>query len=143
MFARVWRFRDFFARNEENFAFAATTTPGRLFRLMREAIISGHYNSWLVALSVFVAICASYTALNLAVQTTAARGRARLLWLSGGACSMGMGIWAMHYVAMLAFYLPVSVAYHLPTVLASLLAAFVASGVALYVVSRPHLRVGS
>lgn len=143
MFARVWRFRDFFARNEENFAFAATTTPGRLFRLMREAIISGHYNFWLVALSVFVAICASYTALNLAVQTTAARGRARLLWLSGGACSMGMGIWAMHYVAMLAFYLPVSVAYHLPTVLASLLAAFVASGVALYVVSRPHLRVGS
>ena len=49
---------------------------------------------------------------------------------------MGLGIWATHYVGMLAFHLPVSVAYDLPTVLVSLLAAIFASGVALYVVSQ-------
>lgn len=110
---------------------------------MHEAILAGHYNFALVALSVLIAICASYTALNLAIQTTAARGRTRAWWLFGGAFAMGLGIWAMHYVAMLAFYLPVAVAYHLPTVLVSLGAACAASGIALYVISRPHLGWGS
>ncbi len=96
-----------------------------------------------VALSVFIAICASYTALNLAIQTTAALGRTRTLWLTGGIFSMGLGIWAMHYIGMLAFYLPVPVDYDLPTVLASLCAAFVASGVVLYIISRPRLSFGS
>ena len=52
---------------------------------------------------------------------------------------MGLGIWSMHYVGMLAFSLPVPVLYDWPTVLLSLLAAVFASGVALYVVSRKKL----
>lgn len=110
---------------------------------MRQAIISGHYNPALVALSILLAVCASYTALDLAIRTTAALGRTRALWLAGGAISMGTGIWAMHYIGMLSFYLPVPVAYDLPTVLASLLAAFTASGIALYVISRPRLGFGN
>ncbi len=49
---------------------------------------------------------------------------------------MGNGIWAMHYIGMLAFRLPIPVYYHVPTVILSLLAAILASLVALYVVSR-------
>ncbi len=49
---------------------------------------------------------------------------------------MGLGIWAMHYIGMLAWTLPVPVLYDWPTVLVSLLAAMLASGVALFVVSR-------
>jgi phosphoserine phosphatase RsbU/P len=49
---------------------------------------------------------------------------------------MGMGIWSMHYIGMLAYDLPVAVLYHWPTVLWSLLAAVLASAVALFVVSR-------
>ena len=49
---------------------------------------------------------------------------------------MGMGIWSMHYIGMLAFSLPITVAYHWPTVAASLLRAILASGVAQFVVSR-------
>ena len=52
---------------------------------------------------------------------------------------MGLGIWSMHYVGMLAFSLPVPVLYDWPTVLLSLLAAVFASGVALFVVSRKKL----
>ena len=55
---------------------------------------------------------------------------------------MGLGIWSMHYVGMLAFVLPVPVLYHWPTVLASLLAAVFASGVALVVVSRREMDWG-
>lgn len=49
---------------------------------------------------------------------------------------MGLGIWSMHYIGMLAFSLPIPVFYDWPTVVLSLLAAILASSVALYVVSR-------
>ena len=94
------------------------------------------YNYWLVALSVLIAMFASYAALDLAGRVTATVGWTRAAWLLGGAVAMGTGIWSMHYIGMLAFILPVPVAYHWPTVLLSLFAAIVASAIALYVVSR-------
>src|SRR5580704_1059281 len=79
---------------------------------------------------------ASYAALDLGGRVTVARGRTRIFWVTGGSAAMGLGIWAMHYVGMLALNLPVEVFYHWPTVLLSLLTAMLASGVALFVVSR-------
>jgi PAS domain S-box-containing protein len=99
----------------------------------------GSYNYALVALSVLIAIVASYAALDLAGRVTAARGWTRAVWLLGGAAAMGTGIWSMHYIGMLAFILPIPVAYHWPTVLLSLLAAILASVIALYVVSRQKM----
>ena len=96
----------------------------------------GSYNYALVALSVLIAIFASYAALDLAGRVTAAGGWTRAVWLLGGAGAMGTGIWSMHYIGMLAFILPIPVAYHWSTVLMSLLAAILASVIALYVVSR-------
>ena len=99
----------------------------------------GSYNYSLVALSVLIAMFASYAALDLAGRLTAAGGWTRAVWLLGGAGAMGTGIWSMHYIGMLAFILPVPVAYHWPTVLLSLLAAILASVVALGVVSRQKM----
>ena len=99
----------------------------------------GHYDYRLVALSVLIAMLASYTALDLAGRTTAARGRVRLTWLAGGATAMGVGIWSMHYIGMLAFSLPVLVLYDWPMVLLSLMAAVFAAAVALFVVSRKKM----
>jgi len=101
--------------------------------------MQGAYDYRLVALSVLIAICASYAALRLGARTAAARGGGRIAWLAGGAIAMGFGIWSMHYVGMLAFTLPVPVRYDLPTVIVSLLAAMIASGVALFVVSRDRV----
>jgi two-component system, sensor histidine kinase and response regulator len=101
--------------------------------------IPGTYDHRLVAVSIAVAIFASYAALDLAGRVTANRGKARLAWLSGGAFAMGSGIWAMHYTGMLAFRLPIPVYYHVPTVILSLLAAVLASFVALYVASRERM----
>jgi diguanylate cyclase (GGDEF)-like protein/PAS domain S-box-containing protein len=86
-----------------------------------------------------MAMVASYAALDLAGRVTAAHHRSRFLWLAGGAISLGLGIWAMHYVGMLAFSLPVPVLYHYPTVILSLLAAVAASAVALFTVSRERM----
>jgi PAS domain S-box-containing protein len=101
--------------------------------------IPATYDYRLVAVSVAIAIFASYAALDLAGRVTANRGRTRLAWLTGGAFAMGSGIWAMHYIGMLAFCLPIPVSYHLPTVMLSMLAAILASLIALSVVSGEHM----
>src|SRR5580704_15465197 len=100
------------------------------------SFLVGTYDDRLVALSVVIAICASYAALDLAGRVTAARGFSRGMWLMGGASAMGLGIWSMHYIGMLAYSLPIPVRYDWPTVLVSLLAAMLASGVALFIASR-------
>jgi NO-binding membrane sensor protein with MHYT domain len=56
--------------------------------------------------------------------------------LIGGSLTMGTGIWAMHFIGMLAYYLPVSIAYNLPIVMVSWLAAVIASGIAFYSLHR-------
>ena len=96
----------------------------------------------LVALSIAIAIMASYAALDLAGRVTVAEGRARGLWLLGGAFAMGIGTWSMHYVGMLAFRLPFPVLYDFPTVLGSFVLAVCASAIALYVASGETLNVG-
>ena len=101
----------------------------------------GSYDYRLVALSVLIAVLASYAALDLGGRVTNAHGGVRLAWLSGGALAMGIGIWSMHYIGMLAFRMPVLVQYDWPTVLVSLLAAVLASGVALFVVSRQAMTI--
>ncbi|MBV9770896.1 MAG: hypothetical protein JOZ32_15085, partial [Bryobacterales bacterium] len=103
------------------------------------APLASSYDYRLVALSVFIAMLASYAALDLAGRVVAARGRLRFLWLIGGAAAMGTGIWSMHYIGMLAYKLPVQVRYDWPTVIASLLAAMLASGIALSCVSRKEM----
>jgi two-component system sensor histidine kinase/response regulator len=106
-----------------------------------DMIVVGSYNYRLVALSVVIAACASYAALDLAGRVTAARGKAQVIWLTGGAIAMGLGIWSMHYIGMLAFSLPIPVEYDWPTVLLSLISAIIASAIALYVVSRKNMNV--
>lgn len=101
----------------------------------------GTYDLGLVALSVIIAIFASFAALDLAGRVTAARGRARLVWLLGGASAMGLGIWCMHYVGMLAFDMPMRMLYDVPIVVVSLLAAVAASAVALFTVSRKQMGI--
>lgn len=101
--------------------------------------LAGAYDYRLVALSVLIAILASYAALDLAGRITHARGRVRFIWFLSGSATMGLGIWAMHYIGMLALDLPVRVLYDWPTVLLSLFTATLASGVALFVVSRPEM----
>jgi diguanylate cyclase (GGDEF)-like protein/PAS domain S-box-containing protein len=104
-------------------------------------MIPGSYSFGRVALSVGLAIVASYAALDLAGRITSTEGRSRAIWLACGATAMGLGIWSMHYVGMLALSMSMPVSYHVPTVMASLAAAVAASGVALFVVSRARMGV--
>ncbi|MFA4912190.1 MAG: EAL domain-containing protein [Burkholderiaceae bacterium] len=103
--------------------------------------MNGSYNFWTVALSLAVAVLAAYTALSLASRITAATGRvARGAWLAAGAIAMGVGIWSMHFIGMLAFALPIPTGYALLPTLLSLCIAILASFLALYLASRQTLR---
>ncbi|MGA4321264.1 putative bifunctional diguanylate cyclase/phosphodiesterase [Ectopseudomonas hydrolytica] len=102
-------------------------------------MLIGSYDYSLVLLSLCVAILASYTALDLAGRIASARGVARSLWIVGGALAMGIGIWSMHFVGMLAFSLPIPLGYDLTITLLSLGIAILASGFALWLVSQPEL----
>ncbi|MCF7542735.1 putative bifunctional diguanylate cyclase/phosphodiesterase [Pseudomonas petrae] len=102
-------------------------------------MLIGHYTYSLVLISLLVAILASYTTLDLAGRIAVARGRARALWIGGGALSMGVGIWSMHFIGMLAFSLPIQLAYDIPLTVLSLIIAIFSSGFALWLVSHDHV----
>jgi CheY-like chemotaxis protein len=77
----------------------------------------------LVVLSAVIAVWASYDALQLASRVSVARARARPIWLIAGSLAMGIGIWSMHFVGMLALRLPVRIDYSIPYVALSLAVA--------------------
>lgn len=101
--------------------------------------MSHTYTPALVVLSVYIAMHASYAALDLAGRVQASVGRARAIWILGGAVAMGIGIWSMHFVAMLAFHLPTQIAYSAPLVVLSVAVAIAASAFALWTASRPNI----
>lgn len=80
--------------------------PGLVFLMTApsDAVMSFSYDPLQAGLSVLIAIAASYAALDLAERVMAKRKVSRAAWLAGGAVSMGSGIWAMHFVGMLAFH---------------------------------------
>jgi NO-binding membrane sensor protein with MHYT domain/CheY-like chemotaxis protein len=97
------------------------------------------YSPALVAISVVIACLASYTALDLAGRVTVARARNRLTWLLYASTAMGIGIWSMHFVGMLAFRMSIPVSYDVPLVLSSALIAIAAALLAMFTVSRAEL----
>ncbi|WP_275760652.1 putative bifunctional diguanylate cyclase/phosphodiesterase [Ralstonia pseudosolanacearum] len=102
-------------------------------------MLAGSYHPLLVLFSLCVAILASYTALDMAGRIATARGHAAHWWLGGGACAMGLGIWSMHFVGMLAFSLPIPLGYDPWITLASLLIAIALSAFALWLVCQRRL----
>lgn len=91
--------------------------------------MTGVHDTSLVALSILIAIFASFTALDIASRIRASRGWTRRIWISAAAVALGGGIWAMHFVAMLAFSVPgMPMGYDLTLTLLSLAVAVVFTG---------------
>ena len=98
------------------------------------------YNHLLVLLSLLVASLASYTTLDLTKRINhLGNSRYRQYWLLGGAFAMGIGIWSMHFIGMLAMSLSIPLGYDALITAASLLIAMVVSYFALFLVTRGTL----
>jgi NO-binding membrane sensor protein with MHYT domain/DNA-binding LytR/AlgR family response regulator len=84
------------------------------------------YDPILVAVSVVVAIAASFTGLQLTTGINALGPAERKMVIAKAAIALGSGIWSMHFVGMLAVRLPIVIAYDaLPTLISALLAILV------------------
>jgi len=99
-------------------------------------VVTGTYNPYLVALSILVAAFASYTALDLGGRVAAARGVVRRVWLVAAAIAMGGGIWSMHFIAMLAFIMPIPMSYEIGLTTLSLVVAILVTGAGFHFINR-------
>ena len=104
-------------------------------------MLVSQYNPILVVLSFVVAILAAYTALNMAARVAGSEGVAARVWLAGGGIAMGIGVWAMHFIGMLAMDLSMSMSYNASLTVLSMVIAVGSSLFALWLVSCDQLRL--
>ena len=97
----------------------------------------GSYDPLWVTVSVLIAIAASFFAFEMSSRF-ALSGRRRI-WLPFGAIVLGLGVWSMHFIGMLAFRLDCNTAYEPWITALSMLPGIAAAGVALIIDSRPGL----
>lgn len=95
--------------------------------------LEGSYNNYIVALSVLIAILASYSTLNITAKISDASGKYKYFWLLSGSFVMGSGVWSMHFIGMLAFHLHVAMKYDVWLTMLSMLASVGSSFIALYI----------
>ncbi len=103
-------------------------------------MLVGTSNSALVVVSTAVAILAAFTAIGMVNRVRAATSiTATRAWLCGGAVALGLGIWSMHFVGMLALSLPIEMGYDTTLTLLSLATAILCSAIALWAICQPGL----
>jgi NO-binding membrane sensor protein with MHYT domain len=102
--------------------------------------LAATYDMSLVIMSYVISAFGAYTALQLAGHVIDKQKQNRLPWIIGAAVALGGGgIWSMHFIAMLAYNLPIAVNYDITITVASLIAAIVVTGIGLYIVTAGNL----
>jgi len=93
--------------------------------------IVGEHDLRLVVLAAFICSLASFTAFKLLHHVRRTTGYPRTIWFCVAATATGFGIWATHFIAMLAFSPGLPIGYNIALTIASLMAAIVLTGVGL------------
>jgi len=103
-------------------------------------LLYGEHDPWLVLLSVCVAMFASTMAMQAAVQArNIPQARLRNTTLLAGSLALGCGVWAMHFIGMLAFRLCTQVSYDTGLTTLSVLPSMGASWTALRLLSQERV----
>ncbi|MBI5659276.1 MAG: EAL domain-containing protein [Nitrosomonadales bacterium] len=106
-------------------------------------LYAGSYSPALVIASVLIAILAAYAALSVSPRIAqAGSGLQRAVWATIGSLAMGVGVWAMHFIGMLALNLSCPVRYDPVITLVSMLPGLLASGVALGIIGKQNTGKG-
>jgi diguanylate cyclase len=94
----------------------------------------------LVGLAAVICILASFAAITLLHHARKSRGHMGRVWLAVSAISTGFGIWATHFVAMLAFTPGIPSGYNIVLTILSLIAAILLTGAGLAMSLIPNWR---
>lgn len=100
-----------------------------------QPVMFSDHNVYLVALSILVAIQASYVGLNLALRIPGAFALNRRLLIAASAITLSVGIWSMHFIGMLSMGMASKVDYLVLPTLLSLLLCVLVVGIAVYLAS--------
>ena len=95
------------------------------------------YNPWLVTLSIAIAVIASYVSFSVTGRLARSQGWTLRVWWLTGAVAMGWGVWAMHFVGMLAFDPGTPLGFDVAPTLLSMLPIIAGAGGALWLLARP------
>ncbi|BCH12852.1 diguanylate cyclase (plasmid) [Mesorhizobium sp. 131-3-5] len=104
--------------------------------------IATQHDLRLVALAAFICALASFTAVNLLHHVGRSESEMRRIWLAVAAVATGFGIWATHFIAMLAFQPAVPSGYNIALTIMSLLAAIALTGTGLTIGISPRVPHG-
>jgi diguanylate cyclase (GGDEF)-like protein/PAS domain S-box-containing protein len=104
--------------------------------------MSGRYDPSTVTLSFLIAWFVAFVAIQLAARVRATTQPHAIRWIWAGGLALGLGIWCMHFVGMLAFHLPTPLLYGIPLTAASTLPAVLASVLALYISGTRRRSIG-
>ncbi|MHC8355417.1 putative bifunctional diguanylate cyclase/phosphodiesterase [Pseudomonas sp. LB3P81] len=105
-----------------------------------QVILNCAHNPFLVSLAYVVACAAGFATLDMTERVRHAEKSATpRLWRWVGAGCLAGGIWAMHFISMLAFQVPIEIHYQMPVTLISLLFALTASWLAMHTLSHSHV----
>jgi NO-binding membrane sensor protein with MHYT domain/signal transduction histidine kinase len=96
--------------------------------------LNSSFNPIIVVLSILVAIYVSYIVVGLCLRIAASQRKAALAWTIGGSISMAIGIWAMHFIGMLAFKLAIPIYYDIRLTALSIVPAVIAAAIALFMI---------
>ncbi|MEM7004053.1 MAG: MHYT domain-containing protein [Pseudomonadota bacterium] len=103
------------------------------------AVVDGVYEPILIIVSWMIAATAAYAALSVKDAMRSNTDIGRVSWLTIGAITMGVGIWAMHFTGMLAFHLPGHDMSYVAWITAvSIVPAILGSGWAIHVLASDH-----
>ena len=100
------------------------------------------WNPYLVVLSILVAIFGSFTALVHAKRMRESTGSGTNVWMMMGGITLGLVIWAMHFIGMLAFHLSIPVSYAPLLTLLSVLPAVAAALLGFYLLRTKEMHFG-
>src|SRR5712691_7051461 len=112
-----------------------------MFRVL--TCLTGEHDWRLVVIAGLVCFLASVVAVSLFHRACATRGRARATWIVAAGAAAGCGIWATHFIAMLAYDPGVSIAYNIGLTALSLAAAATVTAVGLGVAVYDPARWGA
>lgn len=96
----------------------------------------------LVVLAALVCAVSSFAAIRLLRHARSVNGQMRYVWLGVAATSIGFGIWATHFIAMLAYTPGIPSGYHLGLTFLSLAAAVALTGTGVAVSMIADWRAG-
>jgi NO-binding membrane sensor protein with MHYT domain len=109
-------------------------------QIASQPILIKSYSPYLVILSISIAIISSFTAFGISERISAAKNKKhQLLWIVFGASTLGIGVWGMHFIGLLALVLPVPISYNLGITLISVLPAIIASSLVLWIKNQAPL----